>query len=264
MSNGVVKVSVANLYRLPRYSSEIVSQVLLGEKCALVQKKNGFTRVILEDGYKGWLSDHQWVDDEGNTYRTKRVRSHFLRIFEKPDPHSRPVRDAVIGTCLNVVEEQADWVQVVLPDGIIGYASGQAFGSFPASSRAGIKELALEFCGYPYYWGGRSPRGFDCSGLVQTVFTLMNIKLPRDSWMQHRDGKPVSRDPEQAQVGDLCFFSDQPGAISHVAIAMGEGKIIHARGMVGINSLRKGATEFRQELLDSFVEVRTYFGLHHE
>jgi hypothetical protein len=260
MENGRINVSVANLYRLPRYSSEIVSQALLGEICTVVQKGKKFTRIALEDNYEGWISNQQWVHDEGRSYQRKRVRAHFLRIFEKPDLLSRPVRDAVIGTYLNIIAEQSDWVQVSLPDGVTGYAPQQGFGTFPAASRSGIKQIALEFCGYPYYWGGRSPKGFDCSGFVQAVFSLLNMKLPRDSWMQHRDGVPVGRDPEQAQAGDLYFFSDKSDTITHVAIALGAVNIIHAQGMVKINSMRQGTSEFKQDLLDSFVEVRTYFG----
>ncbi len=259
MQNGQINVSVANIYSEPQYSSEVVSQALLGEKCILLQSERNFSKIILEDGYEGWISNHQWVKFDVVTHVTKQVRAHFIRIFERPDSLSRPVRDAVIGTYLNVLEEQKEWFRVLLPDGTTGYIAQQGFGLFPATSRAGVRELAFEFYGYPYHWGGRSPKGFDCSGFVQTVFALLNIKIPRDAWMQHRDASPVSSDPGRAEMGDLCFFAEQPVKISHVGIALGDGKIIHARGMVGVNSIFKGAADFSQNLADSFVEVRTYF-----
>jgi hypothetical protein len=259
MQNGRINVSIANMYRLPKYASEIVSQALLGERCTIVQNEKNFSRITLEDGYEGWISNHQWVKSEGRMQATKRVRAHFLQIFSKPDFKSQPLRDAVIGTYLDVLEEQEDWLQVLLPDGISGYAVKKAFGPFPVASRAGIRELAYEFFGYPYHWGGRSPKGFDCSGFVQTVFALLNMKLPRDSWMQHREARPVGRDMLQAEEGDLYFFAERRSRISHVGIALGDGKIIHARGMVRVNSLYNENTELSQDLADTFVEVRTYF-----
>ena len=259
MQYGQINVSVANLYLQPQYRSEVVSQALLGEKCTIVQSDRNFSKIVLEDGYEGWLSDYQWVKSSEGIHNTERVRAHFIQLFEKPDFLSRPVRDAVIGTQLNILAEEQEWFRVLLPDGKTGYAAQRGFGPFPAVSRAAIGELAFEFYGYPYQWGGRSPKGFDCSGFVQTVFALLNIKLPRDAWMQHRDTVPVGNDPQRAEIGDLCFFAEQPGKISHVGIALGDGKIIHARGMVGVNSLYKGAAEFRQDLADTFVEVRTCF-----
>jgi gamma-D-glutamyl-L-lysine dipeptidyl-peptidase len=262
MPKGLVNVSVANLYASPQYASEIVSQVLLGESFGVEQGGSRFSRVLLKDGYAGWLSNYQWVEQSGREpeYKKKRVRSHFALVYEQPDFLSRPVRDAVIGTFLNIVAEQGEWVEVILPDKVSGYISQRCFGAFPVPSREGIKQQALEFLGYPYHWGGRSPRGFDCSGFVQTVCSLLNIDVPRDSWMQHRSGKPVRTDPCAALPGDLYFFADPPGRISHVGIALGGGDIVHARGMVCINSLREGNPGFSQNLADTFVEVRTYIG----
>jgi hypothetical protein len=259
MQYGQINVSVANLYSQPQYRSEVVSQALLGEKCTIVQSDRNFSKIILEDGYEGWISDQQWVKYSEGKHNSRKVRAHFIRIFEKPDFLAQPVRDAVIGTHLNIVAELPEWFRVLLPDGKTGYVAQRGFGPFPATSRNGIRELAMEFYGYPYQWGGRSPKGFDCSGFVQTVFALLNMNLPRDAWMQYRQAVPVSNDPQRANTGDLCFFAEQPEKISHVGIALGAGKIIHARGMVGVNSISRGAADFRKDLADSFVEVRTYF-----
>jgi cell wall-associated NlpC family hydrolase len=259
MNTGQINVSVANLYRQPHYSSEVVSQALLGEPFTVLCGEKNFTSIKLDDGYEGWVSNYQWVNHAGKEGPVKQVRSHILQIREKPDHFSRPVRDAVIGNLLHVKNIQVGWVEVSLPDGNTGYVPETGFGVFPDSTRDGVRQLALEFLGYPYHWGGRSPKGFDCSGFVQTVFSLIKIKLPRDSWMQHRDGIPVSKDPGQAALGDLFFFAENPGKISHVGMALGNGKIIHVRGMVRINSLRKEDAEYMSDLVETFVEVRTYF-----
>jgi cell wall-associated NlpC family hydrolase len=83
--------------------------------------------------------------------------------------------------------------------------------------------------------------------------------MRRDSWMQHHDAKVVSTDPGRAKPGDLMFFAENKGKISHVGIALGNFKILHARGFVKINSLNPKDKLFDQHLQDTFADVRTIF-----
>ena len=168
------------------------------------------------------------------------------------------IRDLVIGATLVKTAEKEDWFQVSLPDGILGWVEKKSFAPFPQESRQGVVDLAQEFLGYPYHWGGRSPKGFDCSGLIQTIFAHTGVSLPRDSWMQHRDAQPVSDDPLQAEPGDLCFFAEGGKRITHVGVAVGEGRIIHARGFVRQNSLKESDPDFDRDLARTFVDVKTY------
>lgn len=91
---------------------------------------------------------------------------------------------------------------------------------------ARIRELALSFRGVPYRWGGASPQGFDCSGLVQYVYKDVGIELPRTSSTQALEGRAVSLDA--LEVGDLIFFSLKRGVISHVGIYIGDDTFLHA------------------------------------
>jgi cell wall-associated NlpC family hydrolase len=88
-------------------------------------------------------------------------------------------------------------------------------------------QLALSFIGTPYVWGGESPRGFDCSGLVQFVFTAAGIQLPRTAQEQYDAGPAVP--PGQPVVpGDLVFFGTGPDGVSHVGIFVGNGVMVDA------------------------------------
>lgn len=256
---GKINVSVANMYREATYGSEIVNQGLLGESITIENRTKDFTEIKLYDGYRGWISNYQWISNKNDSITDKKIRKHFVTIYENPDIESDHIRDATIGSELPIVGEEDHWIEILLPDGIRGWVKEDVYADFPNCTRIGVVQLVKEFLGYPYYWGGRSPKGFDCSGLVQTVFSLICMDLPRDSWMQQRDGKLVSENPEEAQPGDLYFFADTGTKITHVGIALGEGRIIHARGMVRENSLLRENENFSEDLYKSFVDVRTFF-----
>jgi cell wall-associated NlpC family hydrolase len=92
----------------------------------------------------------------------------------------------------------------------------------PPNVHGGVVGIAMQYLGVPYVWGGASPRGFDCSGLVMYVFAQIGVSLPHSSYAQYNMGTPVSI--SQLQPGDLVFFA---GA-SHEGIYIGGGQFVHA------------------------------------
>lgn len=107
-----------------------------------------------------------------------------------------------------------------------------AIEQFPAEAknltRQKVVQTASVMKGVPYVWGGASPKGFDCSGLVQYVFAKANISLPRTADRQYGIGTPVAY--AQAKPGDLMFFNTgrAQGEITHVGIYMGKHNMLHA------------------------------------
>ena len=110
MSNetGQINVSVANMYREASYKSEIVNQGLLGESIIIEKNEKDFSLIRLTDGYRGWISNLQWVSESKKTYKSMKIRSHFVRIYNLPDPGGDTIRDATIGTDLQVVQKLND------------------------------------------------------------------------------------------------------------------------------------------------------------
>ena len=101
-----------------------------------------------------------------------------------------------------------------------------------------IVEIAQEYLGVPYVWGGTSPSGFDCSGFTQYVFGKCGYSLSRIASAQYNDGTAISYD--NLASGDLVFFVNTyaTNGISHVGIYMGGGQFIHcANGGVKISDL---------------------------
>lgn len=86
-------------------------------------------------------------------------------------------------------------------------------------------DIAKKYLGVPYVWGGTSPRGFDCSGLVQYVYAQLGISISRTASSQAREGVYVDR--ANLTYGDLVFFA-RGGYVHHVGMYIGDGKMIHA------------------------------------
>lgn len=128
------------------------------------------------------------------------------------------------------------WVCVAYNnDGLIGYVSSDYIrvfeGEIPEiSSSAGqaAVEVAKQFLGVPYVWGGTSPSGFDCSGLMQYCYKQLGYSINRVADAQMKNGIAVSR--EELAPGDLVGFYSSPGSgyVSHIGMYVGDGMMIHA------------------------------------
>lgn len=123
--------------------------------------------------------------------------------------------------------------------------------------RAALTRAALSYTGTHYRWGGKSPLGIDCSGLVSMAYMLCGILIYRDA--QIKEGFPIHEISREAmKPGDLLFF---PG---HVAMYLGEGRYCHSTGRAGddgvsINSLDPAAPDFRADLAGQITAVGSYF-----
>jgi len=94
------------------------------------------------------------------------------------------------------------------------------------SRRNQVVKIAESMLGVPYKWGGNTPRGFDCSGLVHYVYKKAGILVPRTSAVLMRDAIPIKL--HELGPGDLVFFRLPEKGISHVGIYVGDGQFVHA------------------------------------
>ena len=240
--------SVADIRKEPGHAAELVTQLIDGDAVVPLKQEGDWYLVRLEDGYIGWVrswhveatTDRALEIFAGNARH--RIGDNVVQIQTEPSDEALPVCDAVVGT--PVVAEASPrrgWRQVRLTNGREGYVRSRSVEAIPTGRRISRERLTatgMHFLGIPYLWGGNTPKGFDCSGLIQRVFQLHGLTLPRDSDLQARFGREkASREPEKLETGDLLFFGKSPDQISHVAIYVSNGLFLHAYGQVKVGSI---------------------------
>jgi gamma-D-glutamyl-L-lysine dipeptidyl-peptidase len=114
-----------------------------------------------------------------------------------------------------------------------------------------IRQVALQYLDVPYLWGGKSFFGIDCSGFCQQVFRHFGINLPRDAYQQAEKGEVVGF-LQEVVCGDLAFFDNEEGRITHVGLMLNTHEIIHASGKVRIDKID------HQGIINSETGVRTH------
>jgi len=250
---GTAHRALAHVRREPRHGSELVSQVVLGEEVVCLRSRDDWLQVQCADGYTGWVHRGSLVRSAPREERAALgarlaagqppegtlvliARSPVARAGPAPD--APPACDLVHGArVLTAGETEGGAIPVLLPDGLVGWIDAGAAvpweslpDRFPPTGEAILAHAAL-FLGVPYLWGGASEKGYDCSGIVQRIYGLHGIMLPRDSDQQEAAGEPVTPgdDWSAVQDGDLAFFHDSPGGrATHVGILARGGRLLHA------------------------------------
>jgi gamma-D-glutamyl-L-lysine dipeptidyl-peptidase len=264
----LVRSSIAPLLRGPGVSHAQISQLVLGHRATLLRIQDPWLQVRGEDGYVGWTHRGYVCEMDESRARAWEVaaggRMAIALRGALLDEAGEPLVLLPFGARVRVA---ADGV-AELPDGRWGRLSGEFVEEaeraelFPPDGEAVVRS-ALRWLGAPYLWGGVTEGGVDCSGLVQRVFALHGIHLPRDADLQAREAGLVRQGAELAELGpgDLLFFREVPERITHVAISISGGEVVHASlshgGVVRSHLLGERTLDSRlRHLVDSVVRPR--------
>ena len=211
-----ISVPVVSVFKKPDAQAMQLTQALFGEACLVFQRKDGWAWVQLKhDGYVGYVKEQALQPPSNPT--THRIANISTWLFNNPDLKSQPATEL----CLNA--------QVFVASFTGNFASLQTGGSIFAGHLTKLDQfetdfiaVAERFLNVPYYWGGKTRAGIDCSGLVQTSLHACGQKCPRDSDMQEKALGQIVTDHSKLQRGDLVFW---PG---HVGIMQSTTQLIHA------------------------------------
>jgi hypothetical protein len=248
--------AIAPMLCEPDVRTTQVSQLLHGHIALVVERNGLWLHVKGADGYPGWvhqgyvvtvpepvppLSDTGWNDPRplslGCTVR---------------DEHNA-TRKLPLGALITAGQERV---------GGLAMSLDERRHSFPPHADSITASAMTYFEGTSYEWGGVTPWGCDCSGLVSSSFQMHGVRVPRDAWMQAMTGAPVESMSE-LQPADLLFFSDDPeGKITHVAISLGGTRVVHlalGRGGYAVDDLASG-DEYTNLLVQRFRFGRRILG----
>ena len=232
---GICHLSVVPVRAEAADQSEMISQLLFGEHFTILETTKKWIKIENAwDNYQGWISAKQFVSIDKTFFDTlnntpQKLAGDLVQLVNNKS--SRENIAIVLGSVLPM------WQNNSLSLGQLNYSfDGNLQETYSnQNKRNALIEAAFMYLNSPYLWGGKSPFGIDCSGFTQMAFKLCHIKLPRDAWQQAQHGEALSF-VEEALPGDLAFFDNEEGKIIHVGIVLRNNKIIHASGMVRIDS----------------------------
>jgi cell wall-associated NlpC family hydrolase len=223
----IASSAVAPLLADAGVRAEQVTQLVLGETAGILERRDEWLRVgTLAEQYEGWVH-------AGYVLQVDEARATAWRTAATAwslGAQARVERGVVRLPLRARVRPQG--VGIELPDGRWGAVFE---GAVPAADAvvADARKLRPDawawtwFAGSHYQWGGVTPLGVDCSGMVQTTFAARGVSLPRDAYQQAGAGHEVGL--AQAEPGDLLFFRGESGdRITHVALLSDEDELVHA------------------------------------
>jgi hypothetical protein len=238
MTYGICIYNTTAMKAEPRHVSEMSNQLLFGEIYEIGEQSGAWTHIkSMHDQYTGWVLSAQIVPISDNFFRILSQKLCIVATSMHTTINYKNKRFVIpIGSSLPLYDPLSK--QGELNDAVYTYKGKINVPKLATPLNIQMLQYAKKYLHTPYLWGGRSPFGIDCSGLTQVCAKLCNLQLNRDAYQQAEQGTAVAQ-LAQAQVGDLAFFSSTPQAerITHVGIIGNKNQIIHASGMVRIDTL---------------------------
>jgi cell wall-associated NlpC family hydrolase len=275
---GLINLSVANLRSKPRHSAELITQALLGTPVKILKAEGGWYKIQTPDKYISWVysAGIQPITQKQLTNWKLSKRIIYTAdngLIYKTEKFKSPISDITMGNILEETNRNYKAIKAQLPDGRTGFTKLRNWTDFktfknnttPDSTT--IKQMAEQWNGRPYLWGGTSVRAMDCSGFVKTLYFMNGIILPRDALQQAHCGNLVDTETDFDDVvtGDLLFFGKKATAesaekITHVALSFGGTEYMNEAGRMKMNSFNPKSDIFSKYRKNSFIRAKRIIG----
>lgn len=227
---GICNLSIVPIRFEPSDRSEQVSQLLFGEHFTILEQDKKWTKIeVAFDNYVGWIDNKQYsiINEDHFNYLNNSpivLNNDLIEYISSPNNILTPIP---LGASISFLENEQINASNYTFDGV--KICGQ-------KEKDNLIKTAFMYLNTPYLWGGKTPFGIDCSGFTQMVYKINGYKLLRDASEQASQGDALSF-IEESEPGDLAFFDNEEGNITHVGIMMNDNYIIHASGKVRIDRL---------------------------
>ena len=275
---GLINLSVANLRSTPRHSAELITQALLGTPVKILKVNGSWYQIQTPDKYISWVDGAGIQPITQKQLGTWKLSKRIIYtadngLIYKTNQFQSPISDVTMGNILQETGRNYKTIKVRLPDGRTGYTEQKNWVDFnrfknnttPDSTK--IKQMAVQWNGRPYLWGGTSVRAMDCSGFVKTLYFMSGIILPRDATQQARYGELINTEKNFNNVvtGDLLFFGNKETKesaerITHVALSFGGTEYINEAGRMKMNSFNPASKIYSEYRKNSFLKVKRIIG----
>lgn len=227
-------VSIAAVRQISDAKSWMLSQVLFGEEVSILIKKKGWYKIKCSwDGLVGWIDSKQFQVLQEKELSKHKSESKAFALDHLAGLNSEKTTFPI---CIGSNLYDCDGINVKLPFNLFQYHGQIVHLDQSQNSEKLLINIARRYLHSPELLGGRSLLGVDDAGLIQVIFKMIGVKLPRTPLEQSKIGADIGFH-SQAKIGDLAFFDKGEGQIDKVGLIIGESKIIHVHGKVRIDIL---------------------------
>lgn len=213
----------------PSHKTEMLSQVLFGEKYQIIDKLGHWLKIrTLFDNYSGWIDMNHVQQCQTSDKEHGMVLNRSLLCYKSDKTK------IILEAGCEIYEPDFEGKKFSIGDNL--YQTCPDFNKSYVVTKGTLEDTAMRFLNSPYIWGGRIAPGIDCSGFTQLIYKIHGIPIPRDSWKQAESGVMVNF-LDETKPGDLVFFDNEQEKITHVGMIISRGLVIHASGRVRMDAI---------------------------
>lgn len=269
MELALVNTNITKVMKYPKNNCEMIDELLHGYVVEVIQDMGEWIKIKSHYKYVGYCHKNNFINDINIIEIYKKKQKYFINnnsvdVLKFPKDESYSIKNLTIGCFVNIIDvSENNFSKVLLSSKEVGYIKTKFLSKYVDNHllyteddfRQKIITTAQNYLGTQYRWGGKTTRGIDCSGLTSITYMLNGVVIYRDASI-HNDFPIKKIEMMKIKKGDLLFFD------KHVGIYIDDGIFIHSSRSingVGFNSINTKHSNFRQDLLDSFVCAGSIF-----